>query len=54
MPLIDSKVHLELNWIEDRIFSSAGDSENFEIADAKLHVPIVTSSNKDSVNLTKQ
>ena len=54
MPLINCKVHLELNWIEDCILSSAGDSAKFEITDAKLHVPIVTLSTKDSVNLTKQ
>ena len=54
MPLINCKVHLELNWIEDCILSSAGNSAKFEITDAKLHVPIVTLSTKDSVNLTKQ
>ena len=32
----------------------AGNSAKFEIADAKLHVPVVTLSTKDSVNLTKQ
>ena len=54
MPLINCKIHLELNWIEDCILSSAGDSEKFKITDAKLHVPIVTLSTKDNVNLTKQ
>ena len=54
MPLINCKVHLELNWIEDCILSSAVNSAKFEIADAKLHVPIVTFSTKDSANLTKQ
>ena len=54
MPLINCKVHLELNWIEDCILSSAVNSAKFEIADAKLHVPIVTLPTKDSVNLTKQ
>ena len=54
MPLINCKVHLELNWIEDCILSSAVNSTKFEIADAKLHVPIVTLPTKDSVNLTKQ
>ena len=53
MPLINCKVHLELNWIEGCILSSAGDSVKFEITDAKLHVPIVTLSTKDSVNLIK-
>ena len=48
------KVYLELDWIEDRISSSAADSVNFAIADAKLHVPIVTLSTKDySANLSK-
>ena len=54
MSLINCKVFLELNWIEDCILSSAGNSAKFEITDAKLHVPIVTLSTKDSVNLTKQ
>ena len=51
IPLINCKVYLELNWIEDCILSN---SAKFEIADAKLHVPIVTLSTKDSANLTKQ
>ena len=51
MPSINCKVYLELNWIEDCILSN---SAKFEIADAKLHVPIVTLSTKDSANLTKQ
>ena len=54
MSLINCIVHLELNWIEDCILSSAGDSAKFEITDAKLHVPIVTLFTKDSVNLMKQ
>ena len=54
MLLIDWKVYLGLNWIEDCILSSAGASAKFEIMDAKLHVPIVTLSTKDNANLTKQ
>ena len=54
MPLINCKAYLELNWIEDCILSSAGDSAKFAITDAKLHVPIVTLSTKDSANLAKQ
>ena len=54
MPIINCKIHLESNWIEDSILSSAGDSRKFRITDAKLHVPIVTLSTKDIVNLTKQ
>ena len=44
MPLINSKVYLKLNWIEDCILSCGGDSARFAITDAKLHVPIVTLS----------
>ena len=47
MPLINCKVYLELNWIEDCILSSAGNSAKFAITDTKLHVPIVTLSTKD-------
>ena len=54
MLLINCKVHLEINWIEDCILSSAGNSAKFEITDAKLHAPIITLSTRDSVNLTKQ
>ena len=54
MPLINCKVNLKLNWVEDCILSSAGYSAKFKITDAKLHVTIVTFSTKDNVNLTKQ
>ena len=53
MPLINCKIHLELNLIEDCILSIAGNSAKFKITDAKLHVPIITLSGKDNVNLTK-
>ena len=54
MPLINYKVYLELNWIEDCILSSARTSARLEIIDAKLHVPIVTLSTKEYENLSKQ
>ena len=54
MPLINCKVYLELNWIEDCILSSAGNTAKFAITDAKLYVPIVNLSTRDSANLTKQ
>ena len=47
MPLINWKVNLELNWIQDSIFSSSGDSAKFEMTDAKLHVSIVSLSTKE-------
>ena len=54
MPLANCKVYLELNWIEDGILSSAGNSAKFTITHTKLHVPIVTLSTKDSLFLAKQ
>ena len=53
-PLINCKVYLELNWIEECILSSARNTAQFEITDAKLYVPIVTLSTKDSAIFTKQ
>ena len=47
MPLINCKVYLELDWIEDCILSSARDSAKFEKTDPKLHIPIVSLSTKD-------
>ena len=32
------KVYLELNWIEDCILSSAGNTAKFAVTDTKLHV----------------
>ena len=54
MPLINCKIDLELNWIEICILSSAVESAKFKIGDVTLHVPIITLSIKDNVNLTKQ
>ena len=39
MPLINCKIHLELNCIEGCILSSVKDSARFKITDTKLHVP---------------
>ena len=38
MPLTNCKIHFELNWIEDCILSSAGNSAKIKITDPKLHV----------------
>ena len=64
MPLINCKIHLELNWNNNCVMYGAdtydaGDNANnreatFKITSTKLYVPIVTLSNKDNVNLTKQ
>ena len=47
MPLINCKIDLELNWIEDSILSSDGNATKFKITDDKLHTPIVILSTKE-------
>ena len=54
LPFSNCKVNFEVNWIESCILSSDGNAAKFGITDAKLHVPIVTLSTKDSVILTNQ
>ena len=64
MPLINCKVELSLNWIENCVLTSAAigananatgaDSATFKITDAKLYVPVVTLSAEDNVKLVKQ
>ena len=57
MPLINCKIHLELNWTKNCVMSTVGDNDNkttFQITSTKLHVPIAILSTKDNVNLTKQ
>ena len=64
MPLINCKIHLELNWNHNCVMYGAdtyagGDNANnrettFKITSTKLYVTIVTLSTKDNVNLIKQ
>ena len=48
MPLINCKIHLELNWSKDCVTSTIADA-TFKIINTKLYVPIVTLSSKDNV-----
>ena len=64
MPLINCKIHLELNRNDDCVMYNdntyaGGDNANdrettFQITRTKSHVPVVTLSTKDNENLTKQ
>ena len=54
MPLVNCKVHLELNWTSNSIMTSVAGASTFQITSTKLYVPVVTLSTKDTVNLTKQ
>ena len=52
MPLINCKIHLELNWSKDCVMSTIADT-TFKIKNINLYVPIVTLSSKDNVKLVK-
>ena len=64
MPLINCKIHLELNWNNNCVMYDAdtyagGDNTynretTFKITSTKMYVPIVTLSTKGNVNLPKQ
>ena len=56
MPLINCKIHLELQWDPNCLLCSddaAGNNNaTFQITDTKLYVSIVTLSTKDTIHLT--
>ena len=52
MPLINCKIHLELNWSIDCVMSTIADT-TFKITYTKLYGPILTLSSKDNVKLVK-
>ena len=64
LPLINCKIHLELNWNNNCVMYGAdtyasGDNANdreamFKITNTQLYVLIVTLSTRDNVNLKKQ
>ena len=55
MPLINCKIELSLEWIDNCVLTTAANANkaNFEITDAKLYVPIVTLSIEDNAKLSK-
>ena len=46
MPLINCKIHLELNWSKDCVMSTIADT-TFKIPNTKLYVPLFALSSKD-------
>ena len=53
MPLINCKIHLELNWTKDFVMPTIADT-TFKITSTKLYGPIVTLSSKDNVKLLQK
>ena len=54
MPLVNCKIHLELNWTKNCLLSNTDDETTFKITSTRLYVPIVTLSAMGNVNLTEQ
>ena len=52
MPLINCRIHIELNWTKDCVISTIANT-TFKVANTKLYVPIVTLSSKDNLKLVK-
>ena len=52
MPLINCKIHLELNWSKDCVMSTIA-ATTFKITNTKLYVPTVTISSKKNMKLIK-
>ena len=53
MPLINCKIHLELNLTKNCVMSNIAENTTFKITNAGLYVLIVTFSTKDNVKLTQ-
>ena len=54
MPLINCKIHLELNWTKNSVMSSVETATTFQITSTKLYVPVVNLPTKENVKLTNQ
>ena len=52
MPLINCKIHFELNWSKYCAMSTIANTK-LKVTNTKLYVPIVTLSTKDNVKLVK-
>ena len=54
MPLINCKIHFELDWTKNCIMSNIAGNQTLKTTNTKLYIPIVTLSTKDNVKLAKQ
>ena len=54
MPLINSKIKLNLTWRKECVLSTAADDTVFIINDKKLYVPVVTLSKEDNKDFIEQ
>ena len=53
MPLINSKINIDLSWSEDCVISSATGETKYAVTDTKLYNSVVTLSTEDNIKLVK-
>ena len=53
MPLINCKIHIELNWSKGCVLANTNANTTLKITNRKLYVPVVTLSSKGSVKLVE-
>ena len=53
LPLINTKLHLELNWTKNSLMGNVAYDTTLKITKTKLYVPFVTLNTNDNLKLTK-
>ena len=53
MPLLNCKLHLELNWTKNSVMGNVATATTFQIIGTKLYVPVITLQSKENIKLTK-
>ena len=53
LPLINTKLYIELNWTNHSAISTAADASTFQITKTELYVPVVTLNAENNNKLTK-
>ena len=53
IPLINTKLHLELSWTKNSIISNVAGDSTFQITKTELYAPVVTLNTNDNLKLTK-
>ena len=53
MPLLNCRLHFELNWTKDSVMINVAKATTFQITSTKLYVPVVTLPTKENIKLTK-
>ena len=50
MPLLNCKLHLELNWTKNSVMSNVETVKTSQITSTELYVPVVTLQSKENIN----